>query len=141
MTKSRQAYSTDLNDTEWNLIAQLLPQSQKTGRPREHAYREILDAIFYIVQSGCAWRLLPHDFPCWKTVYTYFRRWRKDGTWERINTALREAVREKQKRVAIDEQLKKFEEQLRQEMAIAEKYKNVERPQAPAAPRRPLSPG
>jgi transposase len=57
-----------------------------------------LDAIFYIVRSGCAWRLLPHDFPCWKTVYTYFRRWRQDGTWERLNTALREAVREKHER-------------------------------------------
>ena len=95
MAKSQQAYSTSLNDTEWSLIAQLLPEVSKTGRPREHSYREILDAIFYIVRSGCAWRLLPHDFPCWKTVYTYFRRWRRDGTWERINTALREAVREK----------------------------------------------
>ncbi len=98
MAKSQQAYPTDLNDTEWNLIAQLLPQPSKRGRPREHPYREILNAIFYIMRSGCAWRLLPHDFPCWKTVYTYFRRWRQDGTWERINTALREAVREKQKR-------------------------------------------
>ena len=76
----------------------LLPTPSKMGRPREHPYREILDAIFYIVRSGCAWRLLPHDFPSWKTVYTYFRRWRKDGIWERLNTALREAVREKQER-------------------------------------------
>ena len=98
MAKSRQAYPTDLNDTEWSQIAQLLPQAKKTGRPREHTYREILNAIFYIVRSGCAWRLLPHDFPSWKTIYTYFRRWRKDGTWERLNTALREAVREKQGR-------------------------------------------
>jgi putative transposase len=98
MAKSRQAYPTDLNDTEWSLIAQLLPHPKKTGRPREHSYREILNAIFYIVRSGCAWRLLPHDFPSWKTIYTYFRRWRKDGTWERLNTALREAVRQKQGR-------------------------------------------
>jgi putative transposase len=98
MAKSRQAYPTDLNDTEYCLLEQLLPTPSKKGRPREHAYREILDAIFYIVRSGCAWRLLPHDFPCWKTVYTYFRRWRKDGTWERLNTALREVVREKQER-------------------------------------------
>jgi putative transposase len=88
----------DRLDTEWCLIAQLFPQSQKTGRPREHAYREILDAIFYIVQSGCAWRLSPHDFPCWERAYAYFRRWRQDGTWERLNTRFRETVREKQKR-------------------------------------------
>jgi putative transposase len=98
MAKSRQAYPTDLNDTEYCRLEQLLPRVSKMGRPREHAYREILDAIFYVVRSGCAWRLLPHDFPSWKTVYTYFRRWRKDGTWERLNTALREAVREKQGR-------------------------------------------
>ncbi len=98
MAKSRQAYPTDLNDTEWNVIAQLLPPPSKTGRPREHSYREILNAIFYIVRSGCAWRLMAHDLPPWKTVYTYFRRWRKDGTWERLNTTLREAVRAKQGR-------------------------------------------
>ena len=55
--------------------------------------REILDAVFYIVRSGCAWRLLPHDFPPWKTVHHYFRQWRIDGTWERLNAALRERLR------------------------------------------------
>ena len=60
--------------------------------------REILDAIFYIVKSGCAWRLLPHDFPPWKTVYHYFRAWRLDGTWEWMHTALRERVRVRSKR-------------------------------------------
>lgn len=94
MTTSRQAYPTDLNDTEWNAIAPLLPAPANTGRPRRHALREILNAIFYIVRSGCAWRMLPHDLPPWKTVYTYFRRWRLDGTWEHVNAALREAVRE-----------------------------------------------
>ena len=98
MIKPRQAYSTDLDDMAWLLLEQLLPAPAKTGRPREHSYREILNAIFYIVCSGCAWRLLPHDLPPWKTVYTYFRRWRKDGTWERINTVLREALREQKGR-------------------------------------------
>jgi putative transposase len=98
MTKSRQAYPTDLNDTQWNVLAPLLPPSAKTGRPREHSWREIVNAIFYITASGCAWRLLPHEFPPWKTVYTYFRRWRLDGSWERWNAALREAVRLKVKR-------------------------------------------
>jgi putative transposase len=55
--------------------------------------REILDAIFYILRSGCAWRLLPHDFPPWKTIHHYFRTWRLDGTWERVNAALRKRVR------------------------------------------------
>ena len=91
MTKSRQAYPTDLNDTQGNVIAPLLPPPAKTGRPREHSWREIVSAIFYITSSGCAWRLLPHEFPPWKTVYTYFRKWRIDGSWERWNAALREA--------------------------------------------------
>lgn len=67
-----------------------------TGRPRIiHPVREIVDAVFYnIVKSGCAWRLLPHDFPPWKTVYHYyFRTWRLDGTWERMHAASRERVR------------------------------------------------
>jgi putative transposase len=70
-----------------------LPGPQARGRPREHPYREILDAIFYIVRSGCAWRLLPHEFPPWQTIYHYFRLWRLDGTWERMHAALRERLR------------------------------------------------
>ncbi len=73
--------------------APLLPPPAKTGRPREHAWREIVNAIFSITRSGCAWRLLPHEFPAWQTVYTYFRKWRLDGSWRRWNVALREAVR------------------------------------------------
>ena len=60
--------------------------------------REMLNAIFYVVRSGCAWRLLPHDFPPWKTVYHYFRFWRLDGTWERMHSALRQRVRVRLKR-------------------------------------------
>jgi transposase len=69
-----------------------------TGRPRLHTLREILDAIFYVVRSACAWRLLPHDFPPWKTVYHSFRFWRLDGTWERVHAALRQRVRVRLKR-------------------------------------------
>lgn len=94
MTKPRQAYPTDLNDTEWSKIAPYFSQPAATGRPRQHGWREILNAIFYIVRSGAAWRLLPHDLPPWKTVYHYFRLWRLDGTWERVNRALREDVRQ-----------------------------------------------
>ena len=63
-----------------------------------HTTREILNAIFYIVRSGCAWRLLPHDFPPWKTIHHYFRSWRLDGTWERVHAALRQRVRVRLKR-------------------------------------------
>ena len=98
MNKTRQAYPTDLNDTEWSIIAPYLPPEKTTGRPREHAWREILNAIFYIVRSGGAWRMLPHDLPPWKTVYHYFRLWRKDGMWARLNIALSEAWREQEGR-------------------------------------------
>jgi putative transposase len=89
----RRAYQTDLSDAEWSYIEPYLPTSAAPGRPRVHTLREITDAIFYIVRSGCAWRLLPHDFPPWKTVHHYFRRWRLDGTWERMHSALRKRVR------------------------------------------------
>jgi putative transposase len=89
----RKAYTTDLSDAEWELIEPHLPVPKAPGRPRFHPLREILDAIFYVVRGGCAWRLLPHDFPPWKTIYHYFRAWRIDGTWERINAAIRERLR------------------------------------------------
>src|ERR687897_2159115 len=89
----RKAYQTDLSDAEWSRLEPHLPTPKASGRPRVYALREILDAIFYILKSGCAWRLLPHEFPPWKTVYHYFRFWRLDGTWERMHAALRERVR------------------------------------------------
>src|SRR5918998_1574716 len=89
----RKAYQSDLSDAEWSCLEYYLPAPKADGRPRLHSLREILDAIFYVLKSGCAWRLLPHDFPPWKTVYHYFRSWRLDGTWERMHSALRERVR------------------------------------------------
>jgi putative transposase len=94
----RKAYQTDLSDAEWSCLESHLPVPKADGRPRIYPLREILDAIFYIVRSGCAWRLLPHDFPPWKTVYHYFRFWRLDGTWQKMHTALRERVRVRLKR-------------------------------------------
>jgi putative transposase len=89
----RKTYQTDLSDAEWSYIEPHIPTPKAPGRPRVHTSREVLNAIFYIVRSGCAWRLLPHDFPPWKTIHHYFRTWRIDGTWERLHAALRERVR------------------------------------------------
>jgi putative transposase len=94
-TMSRSKYPTDLSDTEWECLNAHLPAREKRsrGRPRLHSPRQILDAVFYVLRSGCPWRLLPRDFPPWRTVYHWFRRWRIEGTFERLNTALRESLR------------------------------------------------
>src|SRR3954470_24449189 len=90
----RTTYPTDLSDAEWSCLEPHLPAPKATGRPRLYSLREILNAIFfYVVRSGCSWRLLPHDFPPWRSVYHYFRRFRLDGTWERVHAALRQRVR------------------------------------------------
>jgi putative transposase len=95
----RTPYPTDLSDAEWKYIEPHMPTPKGHGRPRIHSLREILDAIFYGLRSGCQWRLLPHDFPRWPSFYYYyFRTWRIDGTWERINRALRERLRVRLKR-------------------------------------------
>jgi putative transposase len=89
----RKPYPTDLSDKEWKYIEPHMPRPKGHGRPRIHSLREIVNAIFYVLRSGCQWRLLPHDFPRWPTVYHYFRKWGIDGTWERINRAIREPLR------------------------------------------------
>jgi putative transposase len=86
-------YPTDLSDDEWLCIRPHLPEPTGQGRPRLHGLRAILDAVFYVLKSGCPWRWLPRDFPPWKTVYDWFRRWRIDGTWERLNAELRGRLR------------------------------------------------
>ena len=90
----RRAYATDVTDDEWAMIEPLVPAPLPGGRPAKWPRREILNAILYVLKTGCAWHLLPHDFPPYSTVFWYFRSWRKDGTWERLNTALRERVRQ-----------------------------------------------
>src|SRR5919199_1138336 len=89
----RKLYSTDLFDAEWTWLEPHLPAPKASGRPRIYPLRDILNAIFYVVRSGCSWRLLPHDFPPWRSVYYYFRQFRLDGTWARVHAALRERVR------------------------------------------------
>src|SRR5262245_34943160 len=87
-----QRYDTDLTDAQFALLQPLLPAPQRTGRPPADL-REVLNGIFYLVRTGCQWRLLPHDFPPWSTVHTCSRRWRTDGTWGRLNDALVPRVR------------------------------------------------
>lgn len=94
----RKPYPTDLTDAQWALLAPLLPPAKPGGRPRSVDLREICNAIFYHLRVGGAWRTLPHDLPPWQTVYDYFNAWRKDGTWEGIHAALREAVRRRDSR-------------------------------------------
>jgi putative transposase len=86
-------YATDLSDNEWGYIKPYLPVPTGRGRPKIHGSRAILDAVFYVLKTGCPWRLLPKDFPPWKSVYDWFRKWRIDGTFERLNAALRELLR------------------------------------------------
>lgn len=90
----RQKYKTDLNDREWAIVGPLVPQPKTNGRRATIARREVVNIIFYVTKSGCEWELLPHDLPKWKTVYHYFRLWRKNGVWQATHTALREAVRQ-----------------------------------------------
>ena len=82
-----------VTDEAWALIAPLLPVAMATGRPRKWALRLLLEAVLYLLRTGCQWRQLPLDFPKWKTVYTVFRRWRIDGLWEQIHDALRRRPR------------------------------------------------
>ena len=90
-------YPTDLTDEEWNQIKSLVPVPKsgkgKRGRPIELERRTLLDGIFYVVRSGCPWRLLPHDFGPWQTLYGYFRTWSQDWTWTFIHDVLRDCVR------------------------------------------------
>ncbi len=87
------SYPTDLSDAAWAFLEPLVPAPKPGGRPCTHSRRAICDAIFYVVRTGCAWRMLAQDLPPWQTVYGYFRAWRRDGTWQRIHDALRTAVR------------------------------------------------
>jgi transposase len=89
---NRKPYDTDVSDAEWIILEPLIPSSQPGGRPRFRDRREIVNAVFYIQRSGCAWRLLPHEFPPWQTVYYYFRTWRIAGVWKTLLKTIREQV-------------------------------------------------
>lgn len=90
----RTKYPTDLTDAEWKLIGPMVPEPKMGGRPAKYERRDVVDAIRYVVRSGCAWRLLPHDFPPWNSVFKYFTQWKKAGVFEAMHDKLRGDVRE-----------------------------------------------
>lgn len=86
-------YPSDLSDHEWEILAPLIPPTRPGGRPRKWPTRKVLDATFYLLRSGCQWRVLPREFPPWSTVHHYFGMWRVDGTREKVDAVLRERIR------------------------------------------------
>jgi putative transposase len=87
-------YPSDLTDAQWGLIESLIPKPKRGGRPRTTDVRQVVNAILYLNRSGCAWRMLPIDFPPWSTVHDYYWRWRRYGTLQRIHDSLRRQVRQ-----------------------------------------------
>jgi transposase len=97
---TRSAYPTDLTVGQWAILAPLIPPPHKNCRPREADMREVVDAILYLLRTSCAWRLLPHDLPPYRTVFYYFSKWRKCGVWKKIHDELHERLREREGREA-----------------------------------------
>jgi putative transposase len=94
MSTKQSTYSSDLTDAEWHILEPLLPPEKPGGRHRKYQMRAIINGIQYVLRGGCAWRLMPHDFPHWRCVYEYFRIWKKDGTWVRIHDHLHQEIRQ-----------------------------------------------
>src|SRR2546430_3064894 len=86
-------YASDLSDRAWAILEPFIPPAKTGGRPRSVEMRQILNGVFYLLRSGCAWRLLAHNYPAWSTVYDYFRKWRNQGIWEQMVRTLRERLR------------------------------------------------
>ena len=97
-TLNRNAYPSDLTDEQWALLEPLVPALSSEAAYSVHERREIVNGILYVLRSGCPWRMLPHEFPAWGTVYYSFRRWQREGIWDQILRALRMQVRRKQGR-------------------------------------------
>lgn len=93
-----QIYQTDLSDSQWGIIQDLVPKAKSGGRPRSLEMRLVINAILYVVVGGIQWRRLPKEYPNWQSVYSYFRIWCDDGTWQRIQDTLRAQVRRQQGR-------------------------------------------
>ena len=88
-------YPTDLTDSQWNIIQEMIPPAKSGGRPRSLDMRQVINAILYVTVGGIPWRMLPREYPKWQSVYTYFRKWRDDGTWQRIHDTLRARLRQR----------------------------------------------
>jgi putative transposase len=93
--KNTQLYPTDLTDSQWDCIKELIPPAKSGGHPRTLDMRAVINALLYLTVTGCQWRMLPREYPAWQSVYTYFRTFRDDGTWQRIHDTLRAQVRER----------------------------------------------
>jgi len=91
--KKNQLYPSDLTDRQWDCIKELIPAAKPGGHPRTLDMRAVINAIRYLTVTGCQWRMLPREYPAWQSVYTYFRQFRDDGTWQRIHDTLRAQVR------------------------------------------------
>ena len=87
-------YASDVTDGQWQIIEPLIIY-RGYCRPRKYKLRQIINGIFYVLRSGCQWRMLPKDFPPWKSVYDHYYRWRLNGTWDRVHDILRDKVRAK----------------------------------------------
>lgn len=98
--RKRRTYPSDLTRSQWAAIEPMIPDATPGGRPRLAAKREIVEAILYLLRAGCSWRLLPHDFPPWQTVYHYLRRWEREGVWAGALHTLVMADREREGREA-----------------------------------------
>ena len=90
---SAQLYPSDLTDSQWVIIQEMIPPAKPGGRPRSLDMRLVVNAILYVVVGGIQWRMLPREYPKWQSVYSYFRAWRNDHTWQRIHDTLRAQVR------------------------------------------------
>ena len=91
-------YPSDLTDSQWNVIKDFFPKPKATGRPRENDFQLVVNGILYITKTGVPWRYMLKEYPKWGTVYGYFRKWRKDGTWKRTHDTLRADLRVKKGR-------------------------------------------
>ena len=90
---ARKPYPSDLNDAQWDLLAPFIPEPSAQATRETISRREIVNAILYLLRTGCSWRQMPHDLPNGKTAYHYFRLWKRDGTWEKAMSSLRKQVR------------------------------------------------
>ncbi len=86
-------YEINLSDAEWDHLKHLIPGPKPGGRPASWSQRSVLNGIFYLLRSGCPWRMMPREYPPWQTLYRYFRAWQHTGVWEKINAVLRERLR------------------------------------------------